>query len=133
MRASVGRRLPGHVAHARHMDEEAIGSEFPGFREFVEGRLHSESADHMQGDRQAEFAPDLPRLLIAWQVDLAAHEHAEQLVGRRKMLFTKARGVAGIFRLVAPTLEIAEYGAASGCMEPLDRGVGMFRANDGSG
>ena len=43
------------------------------------------------------------------------------------MLFANARGVAGIFRLVAPTLEIAEYGAASGCVEPLDRGVGMFR------
>ena len=35
--------------------------------------------------------------------------------------------VARIFRLLAPTLEIAEHRAPPGCAEPLDRRVGMFR------
>ena len=126
MRAGVGRRLPRHIAHARHMDEKAVRAEFPGFRQFVEGRLHAESADDMQGDRQAELAADFPRLLIARQIDLAAHEHADELVGRREVLLADAPGVAGIFRLLAPALEIAEHGAPAGRAEPLDRGVGMF-------
>src|SRR5271154_4360111 len=43
------------------------------------------------------------------------------------MLPSDAPGVAGIFRLLAPTLEIAEHGAPAGRTEALDRGVGMFR------
>ena len=127
MRAGVGGGLPGHVAHAGHMDEEAIRAELSGRRQRVEGRLHSERADDMQGDRQAQFAPDLPRVLVARQIDLAAHEHAEQLVGRGEMLLADASRVAGIFRLLAPALEIAEYGPAAGRTESLDRRVGMFR------
>ena len=42
------------------------------------------------------------------------------------MLLADARGVAGIFRLLAPALEIAERRAPAGRAEPLDRGVGMF-------
>ena len=42
------------------------------------------------------------------------------------MLVTDAFGVAGIFRLLAPALEIAENRAPAGREEPLDRGVGMF-------
>ena len=126
MHSRVGGRLPANLAHAGHMDEKAVRSEFSGFRQFVEGRLHSESADDMQSDRQAQFAADFPRLLIARQVDLAAHEHGEQLIGRSKVLLADALGVAGIFRLLAPALEIAEHRAPPGCAEPLDRGVGMF-------
>ena len=43
------------------------------------------------------------------------------------MLLADAPGVAGIFRLLAPALEIAEHGAAAGGAQPLDRRVGMFR------
>jgi hypothetical protein len=42
------------------------------------------------------------------------------------VLRANARGVAGIFRLLAPALEIAEHRAPAGRAEPLDRGVGMF-------
>ena len=127
MRAGVGGGLPADVAHAGHMDEEAVRAELSGARQRVEGRLHSECADDMQGDRQVQLAADFPRVLVARQIDLAAHEHAEQLVGRGKVLLADALGVAGIFRLLAPALEIAERRAAAGGAEPLDRRVGMFR------
>ena len=127
MCAGVGGGLPADVAHAGHMDEKAIRAELSGGRERVESRLHSKGADDMQGDRQVQFAPDFPRVLVARQIDLAAHEHAEQLVGRRKVPFADAFGVAGIFRLLAPALEIAEHCAAAGGAKSLDRRVGMFR------
>jgi hypothetical protein len=108
------------------VDEKAILAELSGGRERVEGRLHSERADDMQSNRQVQLAPDSPRLLVARQIDLAAHEHAEQLIGRGKVLLADALGVAGIFRLLAPALEIAEHRAPAGCAEARDRGVGMF-------
>ena len=127
MRAGVGGGFPADIAHSGHVYENAVLAEFAGFGEFVESRLHSERGDDMERDREAKLAPNFPRALIAWQIDLAAHEHREQLVGRRKMLLANARGVARIFRLVAPALEVAEHRAPPGRSQPLDRGVGMLR------
>jgi hypothetical protein len=125
--AGVGGGLPAKVAYAGHVDEKAIRAESTRIRQRVESRLHSERRDDMRGDRQAELPADFPRLLVARQIDLAAHEHAEQLLGRRKVLLADALGVARIFRLLAPALEIAEHGASASGAQRLDRRVGMFR------
>ncbi|CDZ70705.1 Hypothetical protein NGAL_HAMBI2610_23080 [Neorhizobium galegae bv. orientalis] len=55
------------------------GPNFPA-GQLVEDRLHAERADHMQGDRNAEFAAERPGFLMEGQIDLAAHDHGQQPV-----------------------------------------------------
>ena len=75
-----------------------------------------------------ELASDLPGLLVARKVDLAAHDHGDELVARGEPLLLDADRVVRI--LVAGNasraLEIAEGGAAARIHDALDRGVGVL-------
>jgi hypothetical protein len=75
--------------------------------------------------RKSQFAPDRPGLVEARQVDLAAHDHRDELVAGREPLALDAVGVGRI--LVAGdgarALEVAEGRAAARIHEALDGGV----------
>src|SRR4030095_1818557 len=91
--------------------------------ELVERRTDAERREDVRGDLEIELAPERPRRVggrIA-EIDLAAHDHRDELVGRREPLLLDARRVlrilvAGIGAedVRARALEIAEGGAASG-------------------
>jgi hypothetical protein len=79
----------------------------------------------VRGNLQTELAPDYPSLLVVWKVDLAAHDHRDELVGRGEPLFLDADRVGRILVAgnAARALEIAEGRTAAGIDEALDRGV----------
>jgi hypothetical protein len=108
-RTGIGGIFPARLRHAGHVDEDVVFAELAGSAKLIEGLLHAEGADHMERDRKAELAADLPALFMAGQVDLAAHDHGDQLIVGGKMLRLDAPGVFRIFRIVAPALEIAEH------------------------
>src|SRR5690606_13778614 len=127
MRSRIRSALPGHVGHAGHMDEDVVGSELTALGERVESGTHAEGLNDVQGNREAKLATDLPGLLVAGDVDLAAHHHRKQLVLGREVLLLQPPGVAGIFQLVAPALEIAEDRTAARILERLDGGIRVLR------
>jgi len=84
----------------------------------------------MRRNLEPELAPDLPGLLVVRKVDLAAHDHGDELVGRGEPLLLDADSVvrilvAGIAADNSGTraLEIAEGGTAPGIEQCLDGGV----------
>jgi hypothetical protein len=80
----------------------------------------------MQRDLQVELAPDLPHLLVALDIDLAAHDHAQKLVVGGEILLPDAARAAGMLLAVPPAFEIAEDAAAARVAQSLDGGVGML-------
>ena len=102
----------------------------------VQGRTDSKRRQDVRGNLQAEPAPDRPGLFQAdgTEIDLAAHDHVDELVARREVLIVDADGVLriGISGRVdddalAGALEVAERGAASGVEQRLDRCVRVLR------
>jgi hypothetical protein len=126
MRACVRRRLPRVVGHAGHVDEDVVGAEDALLRKFVEGGCHAEGRHHVQRDLQVELAPDLPHLLVALDIDLAAHDHAQKLVVGGEILLPDAARAAGMLLAFPPAFEIAEDAAAARVAQSLDGGVGML-------
>src|SRR6266581_4164118 len=82
----------------------------------------------MRRNLEPELAPDVPGLLVARKVDLAAHDHADELVARAKPLLLHADRDLRI-RIVRVGRESArervEGGAALRIEERLDRGGGV--------
>jgi len=76
-------------------------------------------------DHQVELAPDRPGVLETRKVDLAAHDHGDELIVRGKELpFDAARiGRVLVAGNIARALEITERGAASRVLDALDCGV----------
>ena len=66
------------------------------------------------------------------KVDLAAHDHGDELVGRGEPLLLDANRVVRVLVAGNATraLEIAEGGAAPRIHDALDGGVGVLRASD---
>jgi hypothetical protein len=63
------------------------------------------------------------------KVDLAAHDHRDELVGRGEVLLFDAERILGIrvFGTVGPcALEVAECGTAPRIEQGLDGGVGVL-------
>src|SRR5258708_19744469 len=96
-------RLPAHVRHPGHMDEQVVGPEperaaVPtlALGEQVQGGANAERREDMRRDLEPELAPDLPSFLVARKVDLAAHDHGDELVGRREPLFLDADRVVRV-------------------------------------
>src|SRR5206468_3198647 len=89
------------------------------------GRAHAERGEDMRRNLKTELASDLPGVLVARKVDLAAHDQGDELVARGEPLLLDADRVVWIF--VAGhgprALEIAEGGAAARIHDALDRGV----------
>ena len=79
----------------------------------------------MRRNLQAELAPDRPGLRVGRQVDLAAHDHGDELVGRREPLLLDAGRISRVLVAGNATgaLEIAEGGAAPRIDERLDGSI----------
>src|SRR5437016_5782232 len=87
-------------------------------------------------DRNADIAPDRPCLSVGRlsDIDLAAHYHGDELVGRAEIRLVEAVGVLGIRvtgggrnYTLPSALEIAEGGTTPGIEQRLHGGVRMFR------
>ena len=104
--------------------------------EIVQDRADPERREDVRRNLETELAPDLPGLRVGRfpQVDLAAHDHVDELVARGEPLLLDAERILRILVAGDATraLEIAEGGAAPGIEEGLDGGVGVLRASDGS-
>ena len=114
--------------------KQVVGSEPQGaavaalaFGKQIQGRADTERGEDVRGNLQTELTPDNPGLLVARKVDLAAHDHRDELVGRGEPLFLDADRIGRILIAgnAARALEVAEGGAAARIDEALDRGVGM--------
>src|SRR6185369_12271380 len=123
---------PGGVGHARHVDEQVVSAEadsavaaFPG-GEVVEDRPDAEGRKNMRRHLQAELATDFPGVVGALraEIDLAAHDHVDELVAGGEPLLLDAPRVERILIAGNPAgaLEVAEGGAAPGVEQRLDRG-----------
>src|SRR6266700_1276266 len=118
--SKVARRLAGRADAAL-----ALG-------QLVQDRANPEWGQDVRRDLEAELAPDGPGLLICLRpkVDLAAHDHGDELVARGEPFLMDAERVLriGVVRRVASrALEIAEGGAASGIEQGLYGGVRVLR------
>src|SRR5256884_4323519 len=100
----------------------------PSARSSRIGRIRRED---VRRNLETELAPDLPRLCVGQfaQVDLAAHDHVDELIIRGEPLLFDAGRVTRILVAGNATgaLEIAERGAAARIEQGLDRGVGVRR------
>src|SRR2546423_15689853 len=88
----------------------------------------------MRGDLQPDLASDVPSLLVACQVHLAAHDQGDKLIRRGEPLVLDAVRVLRIFVVWvgaenrgARALEITEGGAAAGVEQRLNGGVRGLR------
>jgi hypothetical protein len=137
LRTIVVHRLPSKLGHPGHVDEQIVLSEPQrtavatlALSEQVQGRTDAERGKDVSRNLQTELATDHPGLLVTRQIDLAAHNHRDKLVGRGKVLVIDAGCVLGVFicgRVVrSGTLEIAEGRAAPRIEQGLDGGVGVL-------
>src|SRR5690349_21104889 len=124
------------------MDEQIVGAD-PDIvidaaltqSELVQDRPYPERREDVRRNLQTELAPDRPGLRVDRrpEVDLAAHDHRDELVGRGEVLLFDARRIlrVSIVDWVAArgarALEVAEGGATSRVEERLDGGVGVLR------
>jgi hypothetical protein len=99
MGAGILDPLPSHVRHPGDVDEQVVGSELVSGGEIVKGRSHAERADDVRRNDQAELPPDRPGRPEARKVDLAAHDHGDELVVRGEELLLDA---ARIGRILIP-------------------------------
>src|ERR1700675_4283475 len=138
-------RLPALVGHPGHVDEQIVGTDLEvagrlavrpdaaePLGELIQDRADPEREQGVRRDLESELAPDGPGLLVDLRpkVDLAAHDHGNELVARGEPLPLDAERVLriGIVRGVASrAFEIAEGGAASRIEQGLDGGVRMLR------
>ncbi len=145
LRAGVVDRLPAQVGHPGHMDEQVVGPDFEvagrlagwtgatlALGELVQDRANPERRQDVRRDLEFELAPDRPGLLVDLrpEIDLAAHDHGDELIGRGEPLLVDAERVLriGVVRRIGSgSLEIAEGGAASRIEQGLDGGVRMLR------
>ena len=127
VRAFVGDRLPGAVGHRGHVDENVARTDHVLFDQAGELRRDAEIPEHVRRDRQVEIAADLPGNVVSGPINLAAHHHGQELVGRGKILGADAFGVLRVSGLVAMPLEIAQDGTAAGIREPADRRIRVRR------
>jgi hypothetical protein len=91
LRTLVVHRLPSEVGHPGHVDEQIIGPD-PDVvidaalsrSELVEDRPYPERREDVRRNRQTELAPDRPGLRVGRrpEIDLAAHDHSDELVCR---------------------------------------------------
>src|SRR5215469_4478523 len=96
-------RLPAIVGHPGHVDEEIVRSEPEcptvaslAFREQVQRRADAERREYMCRNLEVEVASDVPSVLVTGQVNLAAHYHGHELVGRGEPLLLDAGCVVRI-------------------------------------
>ena len=118
LRADLLDFRPGGVGHARHVDEQVVASDADvavaadSSSQLVESRPDAERRKDVRGDLEAEPPPDRPgqvgRLVV--EVDLAAHDHMDQLVARGEPLRHQAAASVGYLlsglvpRMLAPAL-----------------------------
>ncbi len=141
LRADILDPLPGRVGHPRHVDEQVVRSD-PDIvlaashprGERVHGRADTERRENVRRDLETEVSTDRPGLLGRRipEIDLAAHDHMDELVRGGEPLRFDAGGVLRILvagigaeNVRARAFEIAEGGAASGVEQRLDGSVGM--------
>ncbi len=126
--ASILDLLPAHVRHPSHVNEQVVGTELVGRSQRVERRTQAEAADDVRGDRNLQLASDGPGGFETRDVELAAHDHRQQLVARGEVLLLDAARVGWIFIAGNSTgaLEVAEDAAAPRVGQALNRGVGVL-------
>src|ERR1700681_4805894 len=121
------------------MDEQVVGTEPDvatgraalALGEQVQDGSDPKRREDVSRNLETERSPDLPGLCVgrSAKVDLAAHDHGDELVARGEPLLLDADRVARILVAgnAARALEIAEGGAASRIEEGIDGGVGVRR------
>jgi hypothetical protein len=90
LRAFILHRLPAHIRHAGHVDEQVVGTNRGvagtalALGKLVKNRTDTERREDVCNDLQAELPPDRPRLLrsLRAEIDLTAHDHVDELVTR---------------------------------------------------
>jgi hypothetical protein len=139
LHAFVVHRLPSKVGHPGHVDKQVVGPEPDvlidaalAHSELVQDRTDAERGEDVRRNLQTELAPDRPGLRVGRrpEVDLTAHDHRDELVGRGEVLLFDAGRVLGISIVgaVAPgALEIAERRSAPLINQGLDGSVGVLR------
>src|SRR5205807_3737213 len=70
--------------------------------EQVQGRANAERRQDVCRNLEAELAPDLPSLLVGGKVDLATHDHGDELVARGEPLFLDTRSEEHTSELQSP-------------------------------
>ena len=97
--------LPGEVGHAGHVDEQVVRADADvvvdaarACGEVVHDRANAERRQDMRRDLEVELAADRPGLGVrrVAQVDLAAHDHVDELIARGEPLLLDAGRVGGI-------------------------------------
>src|SRR6516162_7248335 len=105
LRALVVHRLPSKVGHPRHMDEQVVGPDPDvlidatlAHGELVQDRAYLEWREDVRRYLQTELAPDRPGLRVDRrpEIDLAAHDHRTELVGRGEVLLLDAECILRI-------------------------------------
>jgi hypothetical protein len=129
---------PRRIGHARHVNEDVVlahgdvgaGRAAGALGELVEDRANAERRENVRRDLQMQLAPDRPGLGVGFgpEIDLAAHDHVDELVLRGEPLLLDAERVLRVLVTgdTARALEIAEGGAAPGVEERLDGRVRML-------
>src|SRR5262249_42875269 len=95
---------------------------------------YPERRENVRRNLQTELAPDRPGLRVDRRpkVDLAPHDHSDELVGRGEVLLFDADRilrvciVGWVAARGARALEVAEGGTTSRVEERLDGGVGVL-------
>ena len=138
LRTLVVHRLPSKVGHPGHMDEQIVGPDPDvvvdaalAHGELVQDRTYPERREDVRRNLQTELASDRPGLRVDRrpEVDLAAHDHRDELVGRGEVLLFDAEGILGIciVRAVGSrALEVAERRTTPRIEQGLDRSVGVL-------
>ena len=133
--AAVLDPVPAGVRHAGHVDEQVVGSDpdvvvdAAGTRgEVVQDRADAERRQDVRRDLDVELATDPPGLAVGRlpEIDLAAHDEADERIGRQD-----ARQARRILRILVPrniagAFEVAQHGAAAGIAKSLDDRIGVL-------
>src|SRR5215469_16468042 len=106
------------------MDEQIVGPDPDvaidaplAHGELVQDRTYPERREDVRRNLQTELAPNRPGLRVGRgpEVDLTAHDHRDELLGRGEVLLFDAEGILGIGvigAVVSRAFEISEGGAA---------------------
>lgn len=120
------------------MDEQIVGPEPDimidpalAHSELVQDRAYSERRKYVRGDLKTELASDRPRLFVyrVPQIYLAAHDHRDELIGRREELPFDPDCILGIcvsWAVGPRALEVAERRTTPRVEQGLDGGVGVL-------